>query len=389
MKILAICGKDIRHAFRSLFGLMFMFGIPFLLTGLFYFAFGGASSETPQTTMPPAKLVLVNEGAGDKAGNLQKMFSNASLQETISLLPVTDQATAMTMLENGETDGVLLLPALNTQPAELVVQQENATQSLILRSVVASILDAEEAQSMLVKEAQNGLAITDAVSARWQQAFSESGIERVTTTDSGANAISIVQQIIPNIMSAMMIFFAFFTAAYGAQSILTEEQNGTLQRMFISGSQRQTVLAGKFLAVWLTVVVQVGLTLFASGLLFKIAWGNPAGQLLLSLGIGTAAAGFGILVVSFLRSQRSAGLVMSGAVMVSGFVGVSAVFTGSGKITASALFVPQGWALQGLFSLQGGDTTLWLRAAGVLILWGVVLFTAGKLRFDHRYAREA
>ena len=389
MKVLTICGKDLTHAFRSLFGLMFMFGIPFLLTGLFYFAFNGGATEGPVGSIEPVRLVIIDTGSTDTAAITGNLFSEQNLQDVLTLLPSTDETTALAMLAQEQTDGVLRLPQADNQPATLMVQKANTMQALVLRSVVASVLDAQQAQQMLITTSQEGLPINDAVLAAWQQAVSEEGPDRITVSGDGTKKANILQQIIPTIMSGMLIFFAFFTAAYGAQSILTEEQHGTLQRMFITGSQRRTILAGKFLAVWVTIFVQVGLTLLASGLLFKIAWGNGIGQFVLSIAIATAAAGFGILLVSFLRSQREAGFVMSGAVMISGFIGISAVFTGSGKIGISALCVPQGWALQGLLSLQAADSLTWLRAAGGLLLWGLVLFMVGKIRFDRRYAREA
>jgi ABC-2 type transport system permease protein len=389
MKMLAICIKDLLHAFRSTFGLMFMFGIPLLLTGLFYFAFSGSSSEEPTGLAQPVRIVLVDTQKSGLAEDLTSMLSDASLTTTVTLISSSDEQRALAMLANGETDGVLLLPDAQNEVLELAVQQANSIQALVLRNVVSSVLDAAYAQNLLVKEAQNGLVISDEVSSAWQDVFSGSSLERMEMPVQAEQEKSIIQQILPNIMGGMMIFFAFFSAAFGTQSILTEEEHGTLQRLFTTGSPRQTVLAGKFLAVWITVVVQVVVLLGISGLVFKIAWGDLAGQFLLSVGIGTAAAGFGTILLSFIRSQRTAGLIMSGVVMITGFVGISAVFGGSGKITTSALFVPQGWALQGLLALQNGDSALWQRSAAVLVLWGLALFLVGKVRFDKRYRREA
>ena len=46
MKILDIALKDMTRSFRSMFALIFMFGIPLLMTGMFYFMFGGAPRAT-------------------------------------------------------------------------------------------------------------------------------------------------------------------------------------------------------------------------------------------------------------------------------------------------------------------------------------------------------
>ena len=39
MKILDLAIKDLKRSFRSVFAVLFMFGIPLLMTGMFYFMF--------------------------------------------------------------------------------------------------------------------------------------------------------------------------------------------------------------------------------------------------------------------------------------------------------------------------------------------------------------
>ncbi len=41
MKILAVALNDLRRSFRSAIALVFMFGVPLLVTGMFYLMFGG------------------------------------------------------------------------------------------------------------------------------------------------------------------------------------------------------------------------------------------------------------------------------------------------------------------------------------------------------------
>ena len=52
MKSISIAIKDMGRAFRSLFALAFMFGIPILMTVLFGFLFGGAGEEDSEFTIP-------------------------------------------------------------------------------------------------------------------------------------------------------------------------------------------------------------------------------------------------------------------------------------------------------------------------------------------------
>ena len=45
MKVLDVALKDMLQSSRSYFALVFMFGIPILITGLFFFMFGGLRDE--------------------------------------------------------------------------------------------------------------------------------------------------------------------------------------------------------------------------------------------------------------------------------------------------------------------------------------------------------
>jgi ABC-2 type transport system permease protein len=400
MKVLAIMLKDLQHAFRSVFGLMFMFGIPLLLTAVFYFAFNGMDSEPSSGPAQPVRMVLVNQDAGEMGRQLTTLLKDSSMAQTLVVNEEQDVTAAQLQLSDRKTDSVLVLSKdfstgyLN--PGEqgtlqLYFKQSGDVPSIIVQNVLASMLDTLQVQTIMAREIGSGSIPVEAIPALSEPLFSDPLVTLVGSKPSSdaEPVVSVVMQIIPNIMGGMMIFFAFFSGAFGAQSILIEEAAGTLQRLFTTGSSRQTILAGKFLAVWLTVVAQVGALLAVSNWIFGIQWGSVWGQLALSLGIGTAAAGFGIFILSFLRSARSAGMVFSGAIMVTGFIGINAVFGGSGKITTSALFVPQGWAMKGLFALQSADAAAWASAAGVLMIWGLALFLLGKIRFDKRYQREA
>ncbi len=75
-------------------------------------------------------------------------------------------------------------------------------------------------------------------------------------------------------MGGMMIFYAFYTGASTGESILLEEERRTLQRLFMTPTSQASILAGKFLAVFLTVLIQIGVLLTASGLIFGIRWGQ-------------------------------------------------------------------------------------------------------------------
>ena len=72
MKAIDIAFKDMTRSFRSTFALVFMFGVPLLLTGMFYFMFGGAAKSDQGFSVPVTNVVVANLDQGGSAFDLAK-----------------------------------------------------------------------------------------------------------------------------------------------------------------------------------------------------------------------------------------------------------------------------------------------------------------------------
>lgn len=64
MKAFDIAIKDMTRSFRSAFALVFMFGVPLLMTGMFYLMFGGSGNNSHGFTIPVTKVVVANLDQG-------------------------------------------------------------------------------------------------------------------------------------------------------------------------------------------------------------------------------------------------------------------------------------------------------------------------------------
>ncbi len=76
MKIFDIAIKDMTRSFRSAFALIFMFGVPLLMTGMFYFMFGGAGKGDQGFTV-----------AGHQGGRCQPGSGRPRLRGRQSAIP--------------------------------------------------------------------------------------------------------------------------------------------------------------------------------------------------------------------------------------------------------------------------------------------------------------
>ena len=100
MKILDIAFKDLTRSFRSAFAIGMMVVAPLMLTGLIYFAFGGASSGT--SNLPTVKVGVVNLDSlpanspldAPLGNSIRSMFFDDSVKSWITASDFADGASA-------------------------------------------------------------------------------------------------------------------------------------------------------------------------------------------------------------------------------------------------------------------------------------------------------
>jgi ABC-2 type transport system permease protein len=192
-------------------------------------------------------------------------------------------------------------------------------------------------------------------------------------------------------MAGQMIFFAFFTGGNSMMSILQEHEEGTLARLFTTPTDRTKILTGKFLAVFITVLLQGLVLMLAGRIAFGIQWGKTASIILALTAQVIAAAGLGVLLISFVKSTKQGGPVLGGGLTMLGMLG--GLFTANipggmpEAFNAIGNFVPQGWVLKGWrMALDGSAAGDLLVPFLVTVAMGVIMFALGAMMFRRRYA---
>ncbi len=423
MKILDIASKDMVRSFRSVFGLGMMFAAPLLITGLIYFAFGGLSSGTGRFNLPDLRVAVVNlDRPSQQQVQLGKMIPeflrDPAMPAWLKVSEMNDEASARAALENRQLDAAVIIPSnltdsavLSDAPASIRVLQDPTL--TIGPTVIKDLLDlyldgvsgGKIALSVASAQAQAaGKPLAPDVRQQIFQQYSDwytllqknlyhsddpvlaSRTPAAAETGAQANPIA---DMMGKVMAGMMIMFVFFTGANTAQSILREDEEGTLARLFTTPTSRTTVLVGKFAAVFITILVQSIVLLIASALLFQINWGQPVTLLLVTLGTMVAAAGFGVMVASFLKNTRQGGAVIGGVLSVTGMLG--GLFTTAIAMPAAfdtlTLSMPQGWALRGYrLALEGAGPSDLALPLLVLLAIGVLFIAIGAFNFKKRFA---
>ncbi len=426
MKILDITLKDMTRSFRSYFGLTFMFGVPLLMGGMFYLMFGSRGNTGNAFSLSATKVVVANldqGGPGFDAVKSQFPVGDARSMGEVILMTLQDQRFAdlmkVTTVESADaarsavdkqTAGVaIIIPAdFSERFSDLAGQAtielyKDPTLSLgpaIVESVLSQYMDGISGAKIAVNVVMKQVGSSDPkVIGSVLQAYMAASL----TGDPSASLLEVrsptaikapsnpIGAIVGLIMAGMTVFYAFFTGASAAQSILREEEEGTLPRLFTTPTSQTAILGGKLLAVVLTVAVQMTVMIILGRLIFAIPWGNGLPLAFVILGSVAAASAFGVFLISILKNAKQASVVFGGVITATGMLGMASVFTGStspsGTLETISLFVPQGWAVRGLLQTMNaaplGD--ILLTVAGLLVI-SAVLFGIGAIRFQKRYA---
>jgi ABC-2 type transport system permease protein len=428
MKIFDIALKDMTRSFRSAFALVFMFGVPLLMTGMFYLMFGGTGNNGQSFTLPVTKVVVANlDQGGPGFQAVQPQFSTGSQASSMgdvilsilqaksfsNLMEVTrvDSAEAARSAVDNQAAGVaLIIPPdfsasfSNLEGQAAIELYKDPTLTLgpsIVQSVINQFMDSMSGAKIAIQVVMKQSGSTDpAMAGQVVQQYMTSvpsGDQTTILLDVQAAAtkkqpVNTMVTIIGPIMGWLTIFYAFFTGTSTAQSILREDEDGTLPRLFTTPTSQTTVLGGKFLAVGLTTLVQMTTLLVLGRLIFGIPWGALLPVTLVTAGTILAASAFGIFINSLLKNTKQSGLIFGGLLTVMGMVGGLPIFVGfaspaSATLNNVSLVVPPGWAVHGLLqTMNNASLGNVLPTFLVLVAWAILFFVIGVLRFQKRYA---
>jgi ABC-2 type transport system permease protein len=426
MKILDIAFKDLTRSFRSAFAIGMMVIAPLMLTGLIYFAFGGMSSGDVSMTAIQVGVVNADELPANTVldapigDNIRSMFFDESVESWIEASDYADEASVRAAVDKQEIGVAVIIPQNFT---ERYLSGEKDVQVLIVSDPTLSIGPAvvEDMVTMMVDGVAGGGIAIQTIMERLQANGSQpdtaqipSWVERygnwyrdfqralfhnpdkaalvlVAPSAGETETADPLTQMMGLTMAGQMIFFAFFTGGNSMMSILREHEEGTLARLFTTPTDRTKILMGKFLAVFITVLLQGLVLMIAGRFAFGVQWGKPASIALALTAQVIAAAGLGVLLISFVKSTKQGGPVLGGGLTVLGMLG--GLFTANipggmpEAFNAIGNFIPQGWVLKAWrLALDGSAVGDLLLPFFVTIAMGIVMFAVGAKMFRRRYA---
>jgi ABC-type transport system involved in multi-copper enzyme maturation permease subunit len=420
MTAIFIAFKDLSRSLRSPFVLAFMIVLPVLQAGLPYLAFSGLSSglDVQVTHVQIVNLDRpVPEYPDFNAGSLLvEMFRDEELRDLLDVTEVDSESSACAAVDGRQVDVALIIPPDFT--AALFRDDGHATVVIyhdpaltlgpgIVRDVVTNFTDGFAGSLMAAEVAETraaaqGKQLDEATRLEVMRAYGDWALTIGDSLKKGVHpAIRyeaspdvqkgelVMKSMIGPIMLGMMIFFTFFVGVISAQSILRELEQGTLARLYRTPASRRSILAGKFGAVLILLAIQVMLLLGIGSLIFGIHWGVPIPIVANGVGLVVSAAGFGVMLISFMRSTRQAFLILGGAVILTSMAGGTMTTSFSNLpplFKIINLFTPQGWVLHGFTAaMRSGNPADTILPAAVAVMVGLVTLFIGSFNMSYKF----
>jgi len=443
MKLLTVTLKDLLQASRSLAIYMFMFVIPILVTLLFFVMFGNAGGSDNGFELPTSSVVVVNLDEGRfeaeqfaknemvgvsgldtsdirNMGDLLTGILAADIFTDLMLISeVADEAAGEAAVDNQDAGLAIIIPPdfteavtgqLSTTAVRIYKDPTLTFGPTIVESIVAQVVDGFSANKITVGVSlqqllASGTPFTEDLpeqvieqfviysAAEQSVAFGDSSVLIDTRLPSNLDEpTDMITDLVSLILAGMMVFFGFYTGAASIETILVEEERGTLSRLFTTPNSHRTILGGKALAAIFTLTIQVIVLMTFGRLVFKIDWGDLIPVFMAGLGLVVVAAATGLFLVSLLDNTRQGGIVFGGVLTLTGMLGLIPVFTAGSpnqpeSIKAVSLLVPQGWAIRGFTTaIEGGTVNDMIPILAGLLAWTFVFAFIGQYRLQRRFA---
>ena len=282
VKVLAIAWKDLRSTARNVPALVMMLVAPLALAALLGFAFGGGGGfDIAATKVVVANLDKGGAEAGQNAGAaIQSVLTSKDLADVLETThrelrgrrPARPSTTARRRWpSSSRRTSAPSSSAATRRRTSQVELYENPTSEIggsIVEGVVGQVLAdfngarAAAAGAVALRSTRRRPAGRPGRRGAPPRRSATPAASRPACRSASARPRSARPRtevsVTGSILSGMMIFFMFFGAANVARTILTEDRDGTMPRLFTTPTRHGTIIGGKFVAVFVTVLAAGG-----------------------------------------------------------------------------------------------------------------------------------
>ena len=192
---------------------------------------------------------------------------------------------------------------------------------------------------------------------------------RVETRWTGAEASDPTDRMVPG----LLVLFLMFAVTLGANALVEERQNGTMERLMTTRLGINQLFVGKFLASTLRAIVQALILLSLAFAVFRIGDVFDFVELMLfSVLIAMAVSAIGLVIGSVARTRdQAAWVAVFFTMFMTIFGGTFFDVAGSGPLDTLSRFTLTHYAIDAMFGILAGGETIGQQGLGIAVLAGI------------------
>jgi ABC-2 type transport system permease protein len=401
-----IAMKDLKLFFRDRFAFLFATLFPFLFATMFYFLMGGVGAQDSRLVLHLATLEAPGGLSYQILESLEKPAGTELAPGQPEIVWDRDYDQAYRAVTDNKLAGFIAFPADFTQVVTTggsttldVVVNAQSTNTLAALNGLAGEIAARVSLDKVAADATVDVLVQQALAAGKTPDAAQ--IQQAVTgfyanqADAATSPIAIDVQKVGEVeaenpsnwvIPGYLVMFVFFTAALGAEAIVRERKNQTLERLLAGSVRREAILGGIFSGIAIKGLIQIGVFWIVGSLVFKIDMGlSPAAVIILSVLMVLMSSAFAVMLATLGRSERGTGAIAVVSSLALAPLGGCwwPLFITPRWMQFLAQVTPHGWATTGFNKLMlfGGDFASVVPNMLMLLVFTVVFGALAVWRF--------
>ncbi|MCY7465994.1 ABC transporter permease [Bacillus safensis] len=381
--------KDLLLFFRDKKSFFTLFFMPIILIAILGAAFGDNMKKDSEIRINSFRVGITDQ---DKSATSRMFLSTVSKSELSDIFDV--KVTSKNQLEKDLnsrdiTMGIIIKPnfeksLLNYDHVQLnILKGPNSNlQEMVLENVVLQFFQNYHMNRILLPLNQ-GKEVEIASDQLKKELVNERNIHI------NSQPITSFQYY----AGGMGVLFLLMTVVFLVGSMIEEKEEDVYKRLIVSKLSNTSYIVGKLLGIVLMSMIQLAVIILFTSFVFKVNWGEPFTVVMIGCSFILNAAGFGVLIGSFINREKTFNSVGILGTQVLAALGGSMVplYLFPQWVIDISYFLPNSLALQMfLKSMAGADFSE--IQSGLLLSCGMGLafFIIALLRMSferkHRYA---
>lgn len=378
MNIISIARKDMLILVKDRSTIFQLFVLPLVFIVLFVGIGTAATSGGEEDQRIPVAVVNMDPDGEMSQNLIDNLNARGGLRAD-----VYEQEEAQELLDSEEINRLLTIPegfsedVLSGEKVALSFEndapdeQENLAVSLVVSGITqdmglqASLLGSLETMRQMQAanpDSENSLSAEKSIEqakGQFERAETDPLIsvdQRNPSSFEDEEELSFAEIAVPS----MTVLFVFLTAQTTAASVYDEKKVGSFRRLLAAPITKSSLMSGKMLPNFVTVILQVSVIFFAAAVIFpllgwdKLTMGNDIPALIVLVAVtALCSTALGALISAIAKTEAQIGGVSTVILWVMAFIGGTLVpfFLLDNVLATIGKLTPQYWAVTGFYDL--------------------------------------